>query len=469
VLDQPGQRRLKIGTIEIEPGKPGGRFRTVDVRVDAPGQRREIEGMPLSRVVRLASRGQLIETEFANGLQQRITWLVGRIGHRPDQAMIDQRLQGCHHGLFALVADGQRSRKRHPSNKDTEVAEERLLISGEQVVTPFDRVGHRPEPGRLVPGPAGEQGQPLLQPGQDDRRSEQVAAGGGQLDGQGQPVQAGANLGNGWRGRLGQRDARVHRFRPGDKQANGLRVDHLSAGPWRRQRHRRDRIHPLTAHPQRRATGDEQRHVRTGAEQLDQHRRGVGNLLKVVEHQQAPASRQVRAQPLDQGTTVAFPETQAVSDGGEHQRWIRHRGQGDKPHPIGERWPRRFSDRQRQPGLADPTRSGERQQPGLPLAKKIADRRDDILAPDEGGERDGQWRQNQERRRDQGERGKSERPPRRPSASTTCVAVHAVRGLLGHDVSLAKVTDGPCQGVKGICKSMVLQGGNARTTSPTDR
>ena len=81
--------------------------------------------------------------------------------------------------------------------------------------------------GQVAPA-AGQQRQPVLQPGQQRRRREDLDPGRGQLDGQRQPVQPAADVGDGCGVLVGQREVGLDRLRPRDEEAHrrGRRRDH---------------------------------------------------------------------------------------------------------------------------------------------------------------------------------------------------------------------------------------------------
>ena len=80
------------------------------------------------------------------------------------------------------------------ADEDGEAPEQHLLLRLQQVVTPGDGVAQGALSLGRIPRPTGEEGQPLLQTGQHRLRREHAHPRRGQLDGQGQPVQAPADL-----------------------------------------------------------------------------------------------------------------------------------------------------------------------------------------------------------------------------------------------------------------------------------
>ena len=68
--------------------------------------------------------------------------------------------------MVCVAGDSRGRLQREAADKDGQPAEEDLLLRGEQVVAPGDGVAHRLLAGRQVAPAAGQQRQPLLQPGQ---------------------------------------------------------------------------------------------------------------------------------------------------------------------------------------------------------------------------------------------------------------------------------------------------------------
>ena len=121
-------------------------------------------------------------------------------------------------------------------------------------------------------------------------RREQPDAGGGQLDGQRQPVQATADLGDGRRVLVGEREVGLTAPRPLDEQGH-RRVAGASGSARRRlpsvgQRQRRHRELVLAAQLQRRPAGHQHLQARARRQQLGDDRRGGAGLLEVVQQQQ---------------------------------------------------------------------------------------------------------------------------------------------------------------------------------------
>src|SRR5215207_3105541 len=77
--------------------------------------------------------------------------------------------------------------------------------------------------------------------------------------------------------------------------------------------------------------------------------------------------------------------TDHAGDRGQDERRIGQRRQVDKPGPAGEALAHLLRRGNGQPGFADSTRSGQRQQAGLRAAEEVAKPRDLLLAVDQPG------------------------------------------------------------------------------------
>ena len=231
--------------------------------------------------------------------------------------------------------------QRAAAHEHREPGEERPLGGRQQAVAPVEGGPQRPLAGRRVPSAPGEHGQAAAQA----RRSS--APGGssltravGQLDGQREPVDAGADGGDG--GGVLLRDGEVGPDGPrpldeeGDRLAAGERLRRgraLGVG----ERQRGHRVLALGGQAERGAAGGEHPQARRGRQQVGHDRRGVRHLLEVVQDQQQALGLEVARERLAQGFAGDLPDTERPGDGTEHQLRVAERGQRDEPHPVRER------------------------------------------------------------------------------------------------------------------------------------
>ena len=166
--------------------------------------------------------GEALACEFADRLEHREPPLPF-----PDEALVDERGQG----VQVALAHGLGRLERPAPGEDREPRQSLLLVLLEQVVAPGDRRPQRLLPFGCVPGPAGEEREPLLQPSEQGIGRQDLDARRRQLDRERQAVEAAADLGHGAvRGEAGSNGSRRARRR----------------APWRRPRAKAE---PGTAAP----------------------------------------------------------------------------------------------------------------------------------------------------------------------------------------------------------------------------
>jgi hypothetical protein len=117
--------------------------------------------------------------------------------------------------------------QREAAGEDGEAAEEELFFRGEEVVAPGDRVAQGLLAEWEVAGTGGEELEAAGEAGSQRLRGEDFDAGGGQLDRQRQPVEAGADLGDGGRVGFGQGEGRVGRADAGEEERDRRSRRHL--------------------------------------------------------------------------------------------------------------------------------------------------------------------------------------------------------------------------------------------------
>ena len=207
----------------------------------------------------------------------------------------------------------------------------------------------------------------LLEPGQDLPGGQDLGPGGGQLDGQRQPVQPGADLRHRLGVLLGQLEAGPHRLGPLDEQpdrvgpAKGLGV----GGPCRVGQGQR-RHHQLLLPPERERdpAGGQHREPRRGGEQLLDHRAGLPHLLEVVGHEQELPVAEVVAQRLQDGAAGCLGDPQGPGQDGGDQVRVGDRGQVGEEGAVAVAGQQLGRDLEGQAGLAGAAGAGEGEQPG---------------------------------------------------------------------------------------------------------
>jgi hypothetical protein len=164
-------------------------------------------------------------------------------------------------------------------------------------------------------------------------------AGGRQLDGQGQSVEAGADLGDG-RGRgVGDGEVRLDGKRPLQEERGGWVARERRRIRRRRwQRKRRQRVFVLAAQVERLAARDQGAQSRALGKEVGHQWSGGGNLLEVVQQEQDALASQVgledflgRARP-----PLDLAQIQRPGDGGGDERGVADGSEGDEEDAVAE-------------------------------------------------------------------------------------------------------------------------------------
>ncbi len=158
----------------------------------------------------LAARVELLQRVLAHGLEHREAQLVRRRVDLLDQALVDERrhpVEDRQAGVLAGIAHRLGGLEGAGAGEHREAAEQALLGVAQQLVAPVDRLAQRLLPHRQVGAAAGEQGQPPFEAAEHLRRREDADPRRRQLDGERQPVEAGADLRD--RGRRCRRSGRT--------------------------------------------------------------------------------------------------------------------------------------------------------------------------------------------------------------------------------------------------------------------
>jgi hypothetical protein len=217
-LDGPAQAGPEVGVLQVQAVQPLALVGAAEVGPGGHGQVEEPAGVPPGDLVQLAGGGQPLPPELADRLQHGEPRAAGG---GPGGGQRGRRLEGVEPERLR-VADGLGRGQRPAAAEHRQPGEEPLLGGREQVVAPGDGAAQGPLAVREGAGPAGQQRQAALEPGQD---------------------------------LLGGQDLRRHH--------------QLLLAPER----------------ERDAGGHQHVQARRGGEQLLEHRAGVGHLLEVVRHQ----------------------------------------------------------------------------------------------------------------------------------------------------------------------------------------
>ena len=324
---QPRQRRLRLTTVgDLVTGMVRQRQKHARVRGADKinfagllrGARRRTRGS--SRACRSAATGRLGPAAL---LEQ--TWSTSEREPLEHADLIDSRLARL--GYRATHALGRVERK--VTGERAQPAEQPLLWLGEQLITPVDGAAQRLLADGAVVGATRQQLQPLADARKQRRWRQDTHACRGQFDGQGQAVQAHADLGDGGKVELRGVKAVVRRPRPLEEQRHCLVLDQRLRRGQQRQVGERERVDGedvLAVHTQRRAAGDQQLQAGRDLQQGSDFRGGGYHVLEVVEHERQLRIAQEGHQRGRQLLVGALFEAERCgATAGTHQRRIRSR------------------------------------------------------------------------------------------------------------------------------------------------
>jgi hypothetical protein len=260
-------------------------------------------------------------------------------------------------------------------------------------VAPGDGVAHRAKAGGQVARPADEQRQPPRQPGQQRARRQQANPRRRQLDGQRQPVEAGADGGHGRRVGLGEAEIRARR--PG---AFGEQADRLISCQLLRQRQaggirKRERRHReglLAVEVEDGPARDEHREVGRGGEQVADQRGGRQHLLEVVEDQQQGPPAKVPLHALGHRPVARLAHAEGLRDRRGDEVGVADRSEGDEGDTGDEVRGEGLGHPQGQARLADAAGAGQGQEADAVVTEQGADRGGLAFPPDQRRQRNGE-------------------------------------------------------------------------------
>jgi hypothetical protein len=304
---------------------------------------------------RLAGFGQPVGGILADRLQEPVAGLaVALLGD--DQRLVHQAPQAAQQvaaGEGAAVGDRPRRLQAEAAGEHGEPPQDDPVTLGQQVVAPLDRRRQGLVAGGDTPGTPDQQREPVVEPGRDLPRGERPQPGGGQLEGQRDPVQAPAHRPDRGLALRIEREPRPGEAGPLQEQGEGVVLAE--------RRHLPDR---LPGHAERFPAGGQHRHLGAGPEQgLRDLGRPLHDLLAVVQADQGAAVPELHRQRpqralhgLDQ-----HPDRRRGDLG--DLGGIGDRLERDPPHAV--RPPRGLVGDHAggEPGLARATDPGQRHQP----------------------------------------------------------------------------------------------------------
>ena len=367
-----GGRGPQIAQLGIEPVQPGALIGGHQVRRGRLGQGQVVIAMggPGGPGRRRAQRGQPGGRVLPDGLQQPVPARAGTGVTELDQALVHQRTQMTQHLPGRHIrARGDRlgAGQAEPPSEGRQPGQHRPLGAGQQLPRPVHHGPQRLLPRQPGPRPAGQQREPLIEPGLQLARRHDPQPGRGQLDRQRDPIQPPADP-PGHRGGLlvpGQR----HPLRGGPVRQQPHRLagqDRPGVSAVARSAHGRHPVDALSADAERLAAGGQQRQVRAAPQQrVGQLRARADHVLTVVQQYQQDSPAHRIHQRVQHRTARLLPHPQHVSHRHRDQIRVTQRGKIREPYPVPGAIQQPGRHLQSEPGLARPACAGQRDQPRL--------------------------------------------------------------------------------------------------------
>jgi hypothetical protein len=288
--------------------------------------------------------------------------------------------------IDAAVDDRAGCIDRETSAEHGEGCEEPPCRLVQQVVAPADRAAERAMTLVGVARAAGEI-EPPAKPCVYELRGDEPCLRGGQLDGEGKPVEGTDDCRNDLQVGIVRRPA--GRRGAGREQAHGIgspdcvRVT-LAGGGKRERRDAEDVLsRDVEPRPARRQHGD----PCSAREEIPHRRCRSEHVLHVVEHEKHLARGEVLPQGLGDRGVGAHRDSERLRNGGEHLLGVGERGEQDGDDTVRKSVDHTAGRLEGQSRLADPTRARERHEAHVPPAEQLLDRREVLRAPDEAADR----------------------------------------------------------------------------------
>ena len=237
----------------------------------------------------------------------------------------------------------------------------------------------------------GEDVEAQRQVGGDLGTGEGADPGGGQLEGQGQPLGEAADAADRFRFAV-EREIPAHAAGALGEELHGAERLVREGRAVRRAGQPRHREAPLLLQGERLPRRDQQLHAGRGREHGGEHPGALEQVLEVVQDEQGATSGEGVAQP---GEGIAGPrqgQPQGVRDRRGDQLGRGQRLEGHEVHAVDERAGLRHPGRgaQGEPGLARAARAHQGEQPASRRAQQPGNLDEIVLAAEEGGRERGQ-------------------------------------------------------------------------------
>ena len=374
---RPGQRCAQVVAFGVEPLEPAQLLRPEQRRFGVLRERKIEARVATPHGMAVAALLQPFERVLADRLQHPEAGLAAGHRLRPQQVVVQQRLDAGGHVEREVPRNRLRALEAEAPDEDAEAREQCLLLRAEEVVAPFDRSAQRPVPlGQAGAGLRLQVLEPPFEALENVVRREQLDARGSELECQREPVEADTQLGDGAGVHLGELEVGPCVACPSDEQPHRFgapeKVDFEGVGRVG-ELERRDAVDPLCGDVERRAAGDEQRQAGCIREQPAEHRRCVEQVLEVVEHDERPPAAQ-RGDEDFQGSAVGpLDQAERADDRRRDEVGVADWGEVDEHHAARELCVETCRGLDREPRLARPGRSRQRQKTHVRFAQQRAD------------------------------------------------------------------------------------------------
>ncbi len=322
-----------------------------------------------------------------------------RVGIDPhQQARVDQRGQLVEQ--LTVAEDALDGLEVGGAVEHRKPCEEVLLLLSQLLVAPGDGVAQRALPRRRVAGSAGEQRQAAVHALEEGGGRQRAQASRRQLDGEGQPVDAPADLDDGLQVLFVEFEVGADVLGPRHEQLDAAELQGVldaHAEPGIGQLHRGDGEGNLTPGSQDRAGGDEDLESRRGREQSREQGHAVEQALEVVEDQEHPAASEGGHEAFDRPTAGRLAQAQGRGDLAGQQSGVAHRVERDEGDPVRVLVLQPTGDLDRDPALADPAGAVHGHEPHRVVAQELGELVERVTPTDERGQLPGQCRDDQRR------------------------------------------------------------------------
>ncbi len=239
-----------------------------------------------------------------------------------------------------------------------------MLFREEEVVGPGDGVAEGLLAAGEIAGAGSQELETAGETGSEGLGREDLDTGGGELNGEGETVEAGADLGDGGGVGLGQGEGWIGRADAGEEEGNrrgrGQFVRRCAALRGR-DGERGERELLLAGEAEGAAAGGEDSELGAGFEEQTEIGGGADDVFQVVDRQQGPAALKGGGDALRRWAVVLGDDAEGAGDGGENEVLVGDGSEGDEDVVVreGQGIVQGRCHGEGEPCLADAARSGD--------------------------------------------------------------------------------------------------------------